>query len=185
MTWDDVKNLISNAAPTLGTVVGSIAGGPAGGVVGGLAGKILKQVFGTDSPEELTQVISQDPNAALKLREAEMAFQLELKKQELEETKTYLADVQSAREREKSIVASTGGKDTNLYVLAWTLVSGFFALTATLMFVPLPEDQSGVIFMLFGALSTGFGSVISYFFGSSKGSADKAKAMEALARNGK
>lgn len=103
----------------------------------------------------------------------------------LEEIRAWLGDVQDARLREREIVKATGSKDTNLYVLAWTMVGGFFGLTATLMFVPLPADQSGVIFMLFGALSSGFGSTIAYFFGSSKGSSDKGKAIEAALTNGK
>jgi hypothetical protein len=36
---------------------------------------------------------------------------------------------------------------------------------------------SPAVYMLFGALSAGFGSVMQYFFGSSKGSADKTQLM--------
>jgi hypothetical protein len=59
------------------------------------------------------------------------------------------------------------------YVLASIIVIGFFSLLALLLFQPLPPDTSGVIFMLFGALSAAFGAVVQYFFGSSVGSADK------------
>jgi hypothetical protein len=37
----------------------------------------------------------------------------------------------------------------------------------------LPPGQNEVIFMLFGAISSGFGQVLGFFFGSSKSSADK------------
>lgn len=59
------------------------------------------------------------------------------------------------------------------YVLASIIVIGFFSLLALLLFQPLPPDTSGVIFMLFGALSAAFGAVVQYFFGSSVGSSDK------------
>lgn len=59
------------------------------------------------------------------------------------------------------------------YILASIIVIGFFSLLALLLFQPLPPDTSGVIFMLFGALSAAFGAVVQYFFGSSVGSADK------------
>ena len=59
------------------------------------------------------------------------------------------------------------------YLLAVVIVAGFFTLLGLLIFRQLPEDSSGVIFMLFGALSAAFGAVVQYFFGSSKGSADK------------
>ena len=64
-------------------------------------------------------------------------------------------------------------KDIAMYVLAGLIVTGFFALLTLLLFRTLPEDSSGVIFMLFGALAAAFGAVVQYFFGSSKGSADK------------
>ncbi len=98
----------------------------------------------------------------------------------LEEIKLWFADIQGARQREMEIVKATGSKDINLYVLAWAMVAGFFALLGFLLFVPVPADQSGVVFMLFGALSSGFGSVIGYFFGSSKGSSDKTQELKAL-----
>ena len=68
---------------------------------------------------------------------------------------------------------SKNKKDIAIYILAGLIVIGFFALLTLLLFRTLPEDSSGVIFMLFGALSAAFGAVVQYFFGSSKGSADK------------
>ena len=60
-----------------------------------------------------------------------------------------------------------------VYILASLIVAGFFGLLSLLLFQPLPPDSSGVIFMLFGALSAAFGAVVQFFFGSSKGSSDK------------
>jgi len=48
------------------------------------------------------------------------------------------------------------------------------------MFVVLPEANVGPVNQLFGAMATGFGMVLQYFFGSSKGSADKTAAMMEL-----
>jgi hypothetical protein len=66
-------------------------------------------------------------------------------------------------------------RELNLYVLAWTIIIGFFTLCGILMWKPLPQGSNEVVFMLFGALSAGFGSVVGYFFGSSKSSSDKTK----------
>ena len=63
------------------------------------------------------------------------------------------------------------------YILASIIVIGFFSLLGLLLFQPLPPDTSGVIFMLFGALSAAFGAVVQYFFGSSQSSADKTDIM--------
>jgi drug/metabolite transporter (DMT)-like permease len=71
------------------------------------------------------------------------------------------------------VKAMSEKNNISIYILAGIIVSGFFALLGLLLFHPLPPDSSGVIFMLFGALSAAFGAVVQYFFGSSKGSADK------------
>jgi len=189
MDWKEFGAKIANYAPALGATLGSVIPG-AGTAVGGAVGVAVKALAGMlgitwpdPTPSELGSAIgTMTPEIALQLKVADQTFSLAMRNIEKEELQAQLADVQSARSREIAIVQATGGKDTNLYVLAWTLIGGFFALTATLMFVPLPADQSGVIFMLFGALSSGFGCVISYFFGSSKGSADKSAL---LAQNGK
>ena len=72
---------------------------------------------------------------------------------------------------------ATAKRDINLYVLAWMVVGLFFTLVGMLMWVVLPEANVGPVNQLFGAIATGFGMVLQYFFGSSKGSADKTTAM--------
>jgi uncharacterized membrane-anchored protein YitT (DUF2179 family) len=72
-------------------------------------------------------------------------------------------------------VKATGKRDYNLYILAWTVVVGFFGLCAALLFKAIPDGQNDIVYVLFGGLVTGFSTVLAYFFGSSKGSADKTK----------
>lgn len=171
----DIKNLVkavSKGAP----IIGSLIGGPAGGAAG-TALAMLAKVFGgdPDKPEEILQAIQQDPEAMIKLREIEARHEEELTKLALQSEIAHLQDRQSAREREVQITKATGKKDYNLYVTAWAVLIGFFILTGVLMFYPLPEGSSQAVYMLFGALAGGFGTVLQYFFGSSKGSNDKTK----------
>ena len=109
----------------------------------------------------------------MKLKQIELNNKTELEKIALQRDEAYLKDTQSARDREVEIVKATGKKDINLYVLAWTIVTGFFISVGTLMFVSLPETSSQAVFLLCGALIAGFGSVIHYFFGTNKSSGDK------------
>lgn len=173
--WKDITSIVGNIAPILGTALG----GPAGGAVGGLIANLL----GVDNePNAIAGAIKADPNIAVKLKELELKAQ-ELhydainkeRQAELDELKAYIGDIQSARSRQVEHEKAVGGSDINFYVLAWVIVLGFFGLMATLMFVEIPIKQTEVMFMLFGTLSAGFGAVIQYFFGSSKGSADKAE----------
>ena len=79
-------------------------------------------------------------------------------------------------------------KDLNAYILAWLIVLGFFALTIYLLHLVHTggqiKDQTGSVFMLLGTVSTAFGIVVQYFFGSTKGSAEKTAAMVAMAKEG-
>jgi len=177
--WKDVGNAIAGVAPTVGGIVGGIFGATPGAQLGSATGNaisfLLKALGLADNatPDQVMTAISTDPNLAFKLKEAEMNYQLAVNQQELEDTKARLLDIQSARQREVDVTKATGKRDINQYVLAWLVVCGFFALTSLLAFKPMQMDASGVVFMLFGALAAAFGSVMQYYFGSSKGSALK------------
>lgn len=176
MEWKDVGGAIKKFAPILGTVIG----GPAGGALGGVVSTVAS-AFGLGeeeaTPQKLSDIISSDPEAAIKLKQIESEHKIELEKLAFQMESIRLADTQNARKREMDIVKATGKRDWNLYALSWIVVAGFFSLCAMLMVVSLPKGQNEVIFMLFGALSSGFGQVLQYFFGSSKSSTDKTKLM--------
>jgi hypothetical protein len=175
--FQKIGDAVADYAPGIATALSLVLPGvsiiPAGaiGAVGALA-----RAFGLGSdakPEDILKAVSADPEIRLKAMVADNDFKLKQRDQDIEELKAHLADIQSARARQIEHEKATGKSDINIYVLAWTIVIGFFALMGFLLYVPVPQDQSGVIFMLFGTLATGFGSVLQYFFGSSKGSDSK------------
>jgi hypothetical protein len=183
MDWEDVANAAKSIAPGASALcdvlslipgVGTIAGGAKLGI------KALTAALGVSEdakPDQVMAAIQADPQAALKILQAENDYKLEVQRISLEELKAGLADVQGARTRQVEHEKVTGKTDYNLYLLAWTIVVGFFLLMGFLLKIPVPQDQNGVIFMLFGSLATGFGQVLGYFFGSSKSSADKTEQM--------
>lgn len=64
MDWKDIAGVIGNAAPLLGTLIG----GPAGAAVG----SIVASALGTQAtPDAVSQAISTNPDAAVKLRQIE------------------------------------------------------------------------------------------------------------------
>ena len=73
-------------------------------------------------------------------------------------------------------------RDWHIYFIAWTVIAGFLSLCVILMFEDIPKESSNVLYILLGGLSAGFSQVLSYFFGSSKSSAEK---NEFLIKNGK
>lgn len=169
--WKDVGEFVGRAAPALGTALG----GPVGGVIG--AG--LSALLGVeDDPEAVLNELKQNPEALVKLKKYEMDHEKELKRLDIKEQEIYLQDRQSARERESRVVEATGEKDYALYILASTLVVGFFAVLVVFMVEDIKGNEA--LYLLLGSLASGFGAVIQYFFGSSRGSKDKDRAIERI-----
>jgi len=179
MDWKDLgKSLVSQGA----TVIGGLLGGPAAAA----AGKMVAGLFGTDpeSPEEAMNAIQADPDAMSKIKDYEMRHRERLEELQLEETKAFLKDKDSARQREMALIAATGEKDDGLYKIAYIVIIAFFILmTIVLVAMVMNKDithelsSNPVIMLIIGALISGFTQVLSYFFGSSKGSNEKTKLM--------
>jgi len=106
-----------------------------------------------------------------------MAFELEQQKWEFEFKKLamtakqkYFEDTQSAREMYKA--------DSSIQkILALLFTVSFFGFMTFLLFMlqktELPPAQENLIFTMFGAVSGIMVTIIGFYFGSSKGSADK------------
>ena len=165
--WNSIKGIVGKVAPVLGNAI--VPG------VGGVAGSLIANVLGCENdPMSIeTALHSATPEQFTELKKLEHTHKERLIELGIENDLMYVKDVQDAREREIAIVKATGKKDINLYILAWIVIVGFFGLCTFLMYRPLPAGSSDVTFMLFGALATGFGTVLQYFFGSSKSSSDK------------
>jgi len=157
----DWKALLKGAGGIAATIAAPMTGGLSTSIWN--VAKKLTGIEGDDeqSRNEAAKIIALDPNLQLK-------FELGVRNIELEETKAILSDKQNARGREVAITKVTGGRDWNLYILAWTVLIGFFLLTWYLMKNALPTGSTQAVFMLFGALSGGFGTVLQYFFGAAK-----------------
>ena len=178
--WDNIKELIGTSAPVIGTLLG----GPAGGAVGGLISKVL----GVDNtPEAIELALTNNPDALVKIKELETSKELAILQAELENKRIdvgsvidnrkldnekdqmFLSDKQSARSRQTDSEKATGKVDVALYVIAGVIVLAFFVSILALIFITL-DKQSGtyeLLLMLFGALTTKFGTVVDYFFGAS------------------
>ncbi len=183
----DLKELgakIAALAPNLGAVVGGPIGALAGSAV-----KIIAEAFGLKAeakPEEIAVAIQADPEAALKLKMAEMDFKVKLQElalkerdQQIQELDIRLKDIQSARGRQVEHEKATGKRDINLYVLAWVIMGGFIGIIGCMVilqvsfkFVLQPDP---LLTLLLGSLSTDAGLVVGYFFGTSMSSHEKTK----------
>jgi CDP-diglyceride synthetase len=68
-------------------------------------------------------------------------------------------------------------KDIYMYLLGALIVIGFFVILIVVFRKVMPVENKEIGLMVIGALVAKFGDVVNYFFGSSKGSADKTELM--------
>lgn len=100
----------------------------------------------------------------------------QIQSQVYEMAKLDATDRDSARKREIET------KDTTTRELAYVYTFGYFGALGALLFgwVNVPGDMHGLIDVLFGVLTAGQYSIMSYYFGSSHGSANKNMVIETL-----
>lgn len=172
------KRLISIGAPAIGTALG----GPVGGIAARAAVTLLESKFGGTIPLEEGKSRADSladfftsPENQIELQKLEHAHEEKLRELMLQERQMEFADTASARAREVAITQATGGRDINLYVLAWVVIGGFFGISGIAALHQLPDTQ--LMGIIIGGLVSGFSLVLGYFFGSSRGSREKDKMM--------
>ncbi|MTI13377.1 hypothetical protein [Sansalvadorimonas verongulae] len=158
MDWKDVKDLIGNAAP----VVGAALGGPAGATVGGM----IANMFGTDAtPSAVAQAITADKTALVDIRKMEFEHKEQLEKLAFQTLEIELNDKANAR---------ASHKDSRMpAVIVWLMSLLVGGLTYALFHIEIPDANKDVAFMLFGQVVTLWGASITYWVGTTRGSADK------------
>ncbi|AEY01478.1 hypothetical protein GU3_08610 [Oceanimonas sp. GK1] len=172
--WKDI-------ATTVGRIADSVAPlltGPVG--VAASIGAQIAGVLGTDNqPAAVQRELEQNPEAALKLqqwahqeREQIRQAHLSLQQLDLEREKVLLADVQHARQQHQDNPMPER--------LTRALAVMVVALTVGLMAMPVPDGSKEVVFYIAGQIVTAFLAAVTYWLGSSRGSAEKQRKLDQL-----
>ena len=176
--------LLLGLAPT---VASWIMGDKTGAAVTQITG-IARNILGTDDANGIERAMATDPNIALQFKMAILqaeadarAHEAQMNRQALEELNSRIADVASARsqtvELAKAGSAIAWGSPI-VSVLAIVVFAGFvYMLFAKVV----PEGMKEALLLLGGSAATGYGMVLSYWLGSSSGSAQKTAALEKVA----
>lgn len=150
MNWKDVARTIATSAPALASALG----GPPGAIVG-MAGTALAAKLGVPAtPHAVAQAIASSPEAEARIAEAE-----------LEMARVYTADVQDARKSHSESFMPA----FLTVLLAIMLAAAGYALFK----FEIPSANRDMANIAFGALLGAFSTGISYWLGSSRGSAVK------------
>ncbi len=162
------KQVLATVAPLLGTAIG--------GPFGGLAGSLLSKALGTSDPKAMEAAItSTDPDILLKLKQADNEFQEHMKELGIDEEKLTFDDRANARSMEVST------HDSTPKYLAYLITFGFFATLGYLIVYGKPQTGGDVMLVMVGALGTAWASIVSFYYGSSAGSAAKTDVINRIA----
>jgi len=148
----------------LGTALGGPFGGIAAGFIAeklGLEGKTVDAVTKALTDNKMTA----DQVTAIRL--AEIDFTKFLAQNEI--TKDQLDTQNTADARAMQIAVKSRTPD----ILAVIIVTGFFGILIAMMMGLLTASDQQALLILLGSLSAGFGAVLNFFFGSSRGSQNK------------
>ena len=160
----------------------SIAATSLGGPIGAAGATILGAALGKDIKPgeieaELTR-LSMTEEGRIKAAQAEQDFKLAMEKlgfghvEELERISAL--DRDSARKREMVI------KDKTPMILAAVVCGGYVAVTATILTQVIEASMRDLVLRSMGTLDMALGLVLSYYFGSSLGSARKDETIHSI-----
>jgi hypothetical protein len=130
-------------------------------------------------PEMSDEDLAKVQMAAMEHEEELLRLKLEENKLDLQELEMYLKDTDSARDREIQIATSDKAPLLNKIItpiLALSILLLTFALFGVVMFDNNPVDSTrkDILIYILGVLSAISTQIVSYYFGSSQGSKDKA-----------
>ena len=172
----DWKTLVKSIAPTIGTALG----GPLGGIAGMALSKSLglPESTGADEKSLETALQGANPDQLLALKTADQAFALQMQKLGFENLQAIEAiqagDRSNARDREVKL------QDWTPKALGIAITLGFFALLVLLMRREPPSGSRDILNIMLGSLGSAWIGVVSYYFGSSAGSARKTELMSTV-----
>ena len=142
--------------------------------------KVVEEKLGVElkpdmSPEDVAKI----QIAAMEHEQELMRLRIEEDKLDLAELELRLKDVDSARDRETAIATSKDAPLLNKIVtpvLALGVIALTFILFGVVMFddTPVEASRKDILIYVLGVLSAIATQIVSYYFGSSQGSKDKA-----------
>lgn len=163
--------ILRTVAPTLALA--------AAGPFGPIAAAAIHLALGSDptSPQSAeTALLNATPEQLIALKKGDNDFAVQMKTLGVQEEQLAYADTASARAREVAV------KDSTPHILAYGVTVGFFGILGFLLWNGKPPGGD-VIMVMLGALGTAWTGIVSYYFGSSAGSASKDKTISDIAKS--
>ncbi len=171
----NIKDFGAGALQILKTVAPVIADTLAGPFAP-LVDPIFNNLFGTSDPKQVTAaLLNATPDKILALKQADNAHAEKLVQMGIDRDKLVFDDVANARAREVAI------KDDTPKILAYLVTAGFFAVLGYMLRYGTPQTGSEAFLVMLGALGTAWAGIMTYYYGSSAGSAAAHQAVNKIA----
>ena len=162
-TLSDFIPLLGRIAPALATAIG--------GPFAGTAVTVLEQAVGVTpgaGPDAIAAALkSATPDQLEKIQKADQDFAVSMRNMDIALDKQDNDDRASARAREMAL------KDPTPKVLAYVLTVGVFGIITLLLWHGMPANGEQPLNLVLGSIATAWVGMISYYFGSSRGSQAK------------
>lgn len=178
--WDDIGAALKGVVPVVATVAPTIATALGGPLAGMAVQALSRAILGTpdgSAAQVATALASATPDQLVALKREEHEFATKTAELELEWGKINQSDRASARDREVK-----AGDSFTPRMLAVGVTGGFFGILAWVLVRGIPPAGGDAVLLLLGSLGTAWTGIVSYYFGSSAGSADKTAQLASLAR---
>ncbi|MEE9316539.1 MAG: hypothetical protein V3U97_05460 [bacterium] len=164
-----ILGIVGSIAPTIASAVGT--------PIAGLAVNTVLNALGVKSENEAEEMLRSNPDALLKLKQAEAGFKVKMEELGIDLEAIHQKDRDSARQREMAV------KDKTPSILAYVYTAGYFFILGWILKMGIPESTKEIIMVLMGILSTAEVGIIQYYFGSSAGSKQKSDAISGIINN--
>lgn len=159
-----MSDWLRTLAPLLGTALGGPLGGAAASFIAdklGIENKTIEAVSevlnsGKMSPEQISNI-----------KLAEIEFQKFLEQNKIDTKKLEMQDTQSARDMQVSVRSPVPA------TLSFVVTVGYFGILAGMLTSTLKVADSQALLLMLGSLSTAWGMVMAFWFGSTRASENK------------
>jgi hypothetical protein len=163
--WTQLENALAGIAPT----IAGILGGP----LAQAGVNIICDVFGLDKTAPSDAAVAAAVQAATPadvaaLKKADEDFAVQMKQISLQFVQADDGDRANAR-----LMHEDMPKDFSQTCLAAAIVLSFVGLMCVMTFMPIPVANSQALSIMTGSAASAFIAVVSYYFGSSRGSQAK------------
>ncbi|HHF2898434.1 TPA: hypothetical protein ACPJ2K_001136 [Vibrio alginolyticus] len=149
--WEQVKNIVGEAAPLVGSLLGGATGKTIGTLIAGVLGV-------KDTPDAVIKELMANPEALTKIVEFQAQHSVKLQEMALNQLSMQLTDTEDARDAH-----GDHWMPSALTLILCVMVSGMFC---SLFWWTVPKSYEQLIIMIAGQVMGAFSTAIVFWLGS-------------------